>query len=159
AALPFYPNLKEEMLRLVLVHPGGFILPGLGGKLGRYADKKVRARGVEIFSKSRVAAVRSREIRLSNGEKIVSSTLVWTAGTSPNPILDLVACAKERSRIKVNKYLEVEGCTGLWALGDCALVPDPATGDYCPLTAQHASREGKVLAYNIVASVSGKPKK
>jgi len=93
----------------VLVHPGEFILPELGGKLGRYADKKVRARGVEIFSKSKVAAVRPREIELTNAEKIISSTLVWTAGTSPNPILDFVACAKERGRIKVNPHLEVEG--------------------------------------------------
>ena len=108
-AIPFYPNLREDMLRLVLVHPGEFILPELGGKLGRYADKKVRARGVEIFSKSKVAAVRPREIELTNGEKIISSTLVWTAGTSPNPILDFVACAKERGRIKVNPHLEVEG--------------------------------------------------
>src|SRR4051812_46123261 len=74
------PNLREEMLRVVLVHPGEFILPELGGKLGRYADKKVRARGVEIFSKSKVAAVMPREIELTNGEKIISSTLVWTAG-------------------------------------------------------------------------------
>ena len=158
-AIPFYPNLREEMLRVVLVHPGEFILPELGGKLGRYADKKVRARGVEIFSRAKVAAVKPREIELTNGEKIISSTLVWTAGTSPNPILDLVACARERGRIKVNPHLEVEGHDGLWALGDCALVPDPATGDYCPPTAQHASREGKVLAHNIIASVDGKPKK
>src|SRR5439155_1496490 len=95
-ALPFYPNLKEEMLRVVLIHPGEFILPELGEKLGRYADKKVRARGVEIFSKSKVAAVRPREIELSSGEKIISSTLDWTAGTAPNPILDLVACPTER---------------------------------------------------------------
>ena len=68
-------------------------------------------------------------------------------------------CAKERGRIKVNANLEVEDVDGLWALGDCALVPDPATGEYCPPTAQHASREGKVVAQNIMASVYGKPKK
>ncbi len=158
-ALPFYPNLEEEMLRIVLVHPGEFILPELGEKLGRYADKKLRARGVEIHAKSKVAAVKPREIELSDGEKIVSSTLIWTAGVSPNPTLDLVACRKERGRIKVNANLEVEDVDGLWALGDCALVPDSATGGYCPPTAQHASREGKVLAYNIIASVDGKPKK
>jgi NADH dehydrogenase len=78
---------------------------------------------------------------------------------SPNPTLDLVACPKERGRVKVNANLEVEGFDGLWALGDCALVPDPATGGYCPPTAQHASREGKVLARNIIAGVYGKPKK
>src|SRR5439155_21442667 len=143
-ALPFYPNLKEEMLRVVLVHPGEFILPELGEKLGRYADKKLRARGVEIHARSKVAAVRPREIELSNGEKIVSSTLIWTAGVSPNPTLDLVACRKERGRIKVNANLEVEGVDGLWALGG-----------FCPPTAQHASREGKIVAQNIVASVDG----
>jgi NADH:ubiquinone reductase (H+-translocating) len=106
-----------------------------------------------------VAAVHSNEIEVSDGEKIVSSTLVWTAGVSPNPILDLVSCPKERGRIKVNATLEVEGIDGVWALGDCALVPDPATGKYCPPTAQHASREGKVVAQNIMATVYGTPKK
>ncbi len=158
-ALPFYPNLKEEMLRIVVVHPGEFILPELGEKLGRYADKKLRERGVEIYAKAKVAAVRPNEIELSTGERISSSTLIWTAGVSPNPILDLVACGKERGRIKVNANLEVEGVLGLWALGDCALVPDSATGGFCPPTAQHASREGKVLAQNILADVYGRPKR
>ena len=146
------------MLPIVLVHPGEYILPELGDKLGRYADKKLRDRGVEIHPNSKVAAVRSNEIELSDGEKIVSSTLVWTAGTSPNPILEFVECPKERGRIKVNAHLEVEGVDGVWALGDCALVPDPATGKFCPPTAQHASREGKVVAENIIASVYGTPK-
>jgi NADH dehydrogenase len=65
--------------------------------------------------------------------------------------------AKERGRIKVDAHLQVDGFEGVWALGDCALVPDSATGGYCPPTAQHASREGKVVAHNIVASVYGKP--
>jgi NADH dehydrogenase len=158
-AIPFYSNLKEEMLRVVLVHPGEFILPELGEKLGRYADRKLRKRGVEIRPKTKVSAVRPNEIELSDGEKIISSTLIWTTGISPNPILDLVPCLKERGRIKVNANLAVEGVDDLWALGDCALVPDPATGGYHPPTAQHASREGKVVARNIVASVYGGQKK
>jgi NADH:quinone reductase (non-electrogenic) len=159
AALPFYRNLREDMLRLVLVHPGEFILPELGEKLGRYADKKLRQRGVEIHPKCKVSAMRPSEVELTTGERITSATLVWTAGVSPNPIIDLVPCARERGRIKVNAHLQVEGFDGLWALGDCALVPDPATGGYCPPTAQHASREGKVLAHNIIASLQGKPRK
>src|SRR5439155_1731781 len=83
------------------------ILPELGDKLGRYADKKLRERGVEIHAKTKVAAVRPNEIELSNGERITSSTLLWTAGVSPNPALDLVACPKERGRITVNANLEV----------------------------------------------------
>jgi NADH:quinone reductase (non-electrogenic) len=158
-ALPFYPNLRPEMLRVVLVHPGEFILPELGESLGRYADKVLRARGVEIHCKTRVTAVAPREIELSNGQRVTSFTLVWTAGTSPNPALDLVACPKERGRIKVNEFFEVEGVSGVWALGDCALVPDLTTGQACPPTAQHASREGKVLAHNIIATVRGESKK
>jgi NADH:ubiquinone reductase (H+-translocating) len=157
-ALPFYPNLKEEMLRLVLVHPGEFILPELGEKLGRYADRKLRERGVEIHPKCKVSGMQPNEIELTTGERITSSTLVWTAGVSPNPIVDLVPCAKERGRIKANAHLQVDGFESLWALGDCALVPDPATGGYCPPTAQHASREGKVLAHNIIASLEDKRK-
>src|SRR5262249_46695948 len=79
-ALPLYPKLNDEMLRLVLVHPGDYILPELGERLSRYADKKLRERGVEIRAKSKVAAVRPNEIELNDGEKIVSSTLIWTAG-------------------------------------------------------------------------------
>ncbi len=158
-ALPFYPALRPEMLRVVLVHPGEFILPELGEALGRYADKVLRARGVEIYCKTKVTAVTPREVELSSGERIKSFTLIWTAGTSPNPTLDLVACQKERGRVKANEYFEVEGCPGLWALGDCALVPDETTGQFCPPTAQHASRQGKVLAQNIVASVRGGAKK
>src|SRR5262249_26825795 len=148
-----------EMLRVVLVHPGDYILPELGKSLGRYADKKLRERNIEIHPKCKVAAVRPDEIELTTGERISGSTLIWTAGVSPNPILDLVDCAKQRGRIQVNSYLEVEGMNGLWALGDCALVPDAATGGFCPPTAQHASREGKIVASNIVASVRGSSKK
>src|SRR5689334_12940320 len=154
-ALPFYPSLREEMLRIVLVHPGEFILPEIGDKLGRYADQKLRARGVEIHAKTKVTAVTPREVELSNGDRIVSHTLVWTAGTSPNPALDLIPCAKERGRIKVNANLEVEGLPNVWALGDCALIPDIRSGQFHPPTAQHASREGKVLAHNIIATVHG----
>src|SRR5207247_5772090 len=124
----------------------------------RYADRKLRERGVEIRAKSKVAAVRPNEIELCVGEKFVSSTLVWTAVISPNPILELGPCEKERGRVRVKSNLKVEGVDGLWALGDCALVPDSATGKYCPPTAQHASREGKVVARNIIATIYGRPK-
>src|SRR4030095_12905208 len=112
-ALPFYPKLNEKMLRIVLVHPGEYILPELGEKLGRYADRKLRERAVEIHPRCKVAAVRPNEIELNNGNRIASSTLIWTAGVSPNPIVDLISCPKERGRIRVNANLEVEGIDGL----------------------------------------------
>jgi NADH dehydrogenase len=85
--------------------------------------------------------------------------LLWTAGSSPNPLLDSLPCEKERGRLLANEYLEVRGWPGVWALGDCALVPDLTTGKYCPPTAQHALREGKVVARNIAAEIRGRTKK
>ncbi|HVI72379.1 MAG TPA: FAD-dependent oxidoreductase, partial [Pyrinomonadaceae bacterium] len=81
--------------------------------------------------------------------------LVWTAGVSPNPLLTMLDCSKERGRLITNEFLEVEGWPGVWALGDCAAVPDSATGKFCPPTAQHALRQGKVAAENIVAAIGG----
>jgi NADH dehydrogenase len=154
-AVGFYSNLREDMLRFVLVHPGKVILPELGEELGRYTEKKLAERGVEIRVNTRVTGVTENGVQLSTGEEIESKALIWTAGTSPNPVLDCLPCAKERGRLKVDGMLRLPGWTGVWALGDCALVPDRKTGQYHPPTAQHALREGKTLAKNLIASVRG----
>ena len=158
-ALPSYPHLTERMLRVVLVHPGAVILPELGEKLGAYAQKKLAERGVEIRVNTKVEAVSERGVSLSDGTMIETNTLVWTAGTSPNPLLQSLECKKERGRLLVNEYMEVADWPGVWALGDCAAVPDRATGKSCPPTAQHALRQGKVLAGNIAAAIRGGEKK
>jgi NADH dehydrogenase len=158
-ALRFYPNLREEMLRMVLVHPGAVILPELGETLGAYAQRKLAMRQVEIKLNTRVTGVSERGVELSDGGTLLTKTLIWTAGTSPNPLLETLPCAKERGRLLVNELLEVPEWPGVWALGDCALVPDRQSGKFCPPTAQHALREGKVLAENLVATVRGGRKK
>jgi NADH:quinone reductase (non-electrogenic) len=154
-AIKFYPHLTEEMLRVVLVHPGPFILPELGEKLGQYAQRKLAERGVEIRVNTRVAGCTDEKVSLNDGTTIKTQTLLWTAGTSPNPLLNDLPCEKERGRLLVNECLEVKGWPGVWALGDCALVPDLTTGKYSPPTAQHALREGKVVARNIAAEIRG----
>ncbi|MGC2322182.1 MAG: NAD(P)/FAD-dependent oxidoreductase, partial [Terriglobales bacterium] len=158
-ALRFYPNLKNMDVRMVLVHPGPVILPELGDKLGAYAQKKLAERGVEIRVNTKVTAVADDGVRLSDGTFVCSKTLIWTAGTSPNPLLASLPCTMDRGRMLVDETLEVKGWPGVWALGDCALVPDVHTGKYCPPTAQHALREGRVLARNITATVRGGAKK
>ncbi|MBX9720337.1 MAG: NAD(P)/FAD-dependent oxidoreductase [Candidatus Obscuribacterales bacterium] len=154
-ALPNYRNLKEDMLRVVLVHPGEHILPELGIELGSYADEKLRERKVEIKERCRVASVDKNFVQISDGTQIQCKTLIWTAGTSPHPVLESVPAAKEKGLIRVNEFLEVLDCPGVWALGDCAAIPDLTTGKYCPATAQHASRQGTILASNILATISG----
>jgi NADH:ubiquinone reductase (H+-translocating) len=158
-ALRFYPNLREEFLRIVLVHPGPVILPELGEKLGAYAQQKLAARQVEIKVNTRVTGASERGVELSDGSTIPTKTLIWTAGTSPNPLLETLSGQKERGRLCVNEYLEVPEWPGVWALGDCALVPDRQSGKFCPPTAQHALREGKVLAENLTATIHGGQKK
>lgn len=142
---------------MVLVHPGEVILPELSEKLGRYAEKKLVERGIEIRKKTKVAAVDGRNVTLSDGSVIDASTLIWTAGTQPNPLIRTLPCKTEKGRVCVDETLQVPGWPGVWAVGDCALVPDSATGGFHPPTAQHAIRQGRVLARNILASFRSQP--
>src|ERR1700731_1558265 len=159
-ALPFYPNLSEDMLRVVLVHSGPVILPELGESLGGHAQKVLARRGVEIRFNTRVKSVTESKVFLTNGIQISSRTLVWTAGTVPSPLISSLPCAKERGRIIVNQFLRVPNWPSVWAVGDCALVPDVRSpGQFHPPTAQHAMREGKVVAQNIAGALSGRPPK
>ena len=158
-AVRFYPNLREDLLRVVLVHSGSVILPELGESLGAYAQRKLAERKVEIRVNTKVTEVSDSVVELSDGERIATRTLLWTAGTSSNPLLEHLPCEKNRGRLIVDETLAVKDWPGVWALGDCALIPDSETGKYCPPTAQHALREGKVLAHNVLAALKGTPAK
>ena len=116
-ALPSYSHLKEDMLRVVLVHPGPVILPELGEKLGAYARKKLAERGVEIRVNTKVSAVSARGIELSDGTLIESNTVVWTAGTSPNPLLQAdtaLMCSQQLSSgaIRMSLGFRHADCSG-----------------------------------------------
>jgi NADH dehydrogenase len=154
-ALRSYTNLTEEMVRVVLVHSGTMILPELGEALGAYAHRKLAERKVEIRLNTRVAAFSGRTVQLSDGTAILTNTLVWTAGTSPNHLVATVPCVKDHGRLLVTEFLELDKWPGVWALGDCAAVPDPRTGGFHPPTAQHGLRQAKVVAHNLVAAIRG----
>ncbi len=154
-AVRFFPHLRADMLRIILVSSGAVILPELGTKLGTYAQRKLIEQKVEIHANCKVTVVTDQDVMLSDGTTVPTNTLVWTAGISPHALLNTLPCPKEKGRVLVNEYLEVPGWPGLWALGDCALVPDRKTGAFHPPTAQHALREGRVAARNILATVRG----
>jgi NADH dehydrogenase len=155
-ALRFYRRLSPKQLRLVLVHAGSEILPELGSELGQYTRRKLTARGVEIFLNAKVANVDTDAVVLRDGRRIPSRLVVWTAGTSPHHLLQSLPCPLERGRICVNETLAVPGWPGVWAVGDCAVVPDQRTGRAHPPTAQHALREGRTAARNIAAVLDGR---
>lgn len=158
-AIRFFPHLREDMLRTILVSSGEVILPELGVKLGTYAQQKLREQKVEIHANCKVTAVTDHQVTLSDGTTVMTNTVVWTAGIKPHPLLDTLPCPKVKGRVLVNEYLEVPEWPGVWAFGDCALVPNSKTGDYHPPTAQHALREGRVAARNILATIRGDQKK
>ncbi|HEY6200921.1 MAG TPA: NAD(P)/FAD-dependent oxidoreductase [Candidatus Binatia bacterium] len=154
-AVRFYPNLREEMIRIVLVEAGPHILPELGPKLGIYAQRKLVERGIEIRLKTAVASLSDDGATLSDGSFIPTDTLIWTAGTAPSPLIAKLPCAKDRSKILVEPTMEVGAYPGVWALGDAAAMRDPRSGQLYPPTAQHALRQGKVLARNLLAAMDG----
>ena len=157
----YYPQLREELIRVVMVHPGNFILPELGEELGRYAECKLRDRKVEVIKGPRVANYDGMVVTLSDGTSIPAATMIWTAGVKPSPVISSLPCQKERARLLVNEDMSVPGFPGLWAAGDCAAIPDAksATGKFYPPTAQHGLREGMIVAKNIEAAILGRPPK
>jgi NADH dehydrogenase len=149
----YYPQLREDLIRVVVVHPGNFILPELGEELGRYAERKLRERKVEVIKGARVANYDGVVVTLSDGTSIPAATLIWTAGVKPSPVIAPLPCEKERGRLLVSEYLAVTGVPGLWAAGDCAAVPILDTENFHPPTAQHGLREGVTVAKNIEAVI------
>jgi len=155
----YYPELEESMLRVVLVHSSKVVLPELGERLGRYAQEKLKMRGVEVLLETRVKAYEQYTVKLAQGEPIDAVTIVWTAGVKPVAAVESLTVDKIKARLKVNEFLELAGHEGLvWAVGDCAAVPDGG-GGVQPPTAQHGLRQAMAAAKNIEAAVNGRAKK
>jgi NADH dehydrogenase len=168
-----YPGLRPEDLRVILVHSRERILPELSEPLAAYALERMKERGVTFKLNARLADARQGVVVLKpmspantssidrshqEDEEIRAQTLVWTAGTTPNPLLKTLRVEHDkRGAIIVDSLLAVPNSQGVWALGDCAAVTDSRTAKPCPPTAQFALREARTLARNIYASVHGKP--
>jgi NADH dehydrogenase len=150
-ALRYYPRLRQARQRWVLVDAAPKILPEIPPRLGDYAARELTRRGVEIHVATTLESLTASEALLSNGERIATHTLVWTAGVKANPALgQLGVPLDERGRVRVDPLLRVEGHERLWALGDGAAVPNQATpGRVDPPTCQHALRQARALAKNL----------
>lgn len=151
-----YPNISPEDVEIIVVHARDRILPELSESLGRYAQESMALRGVTFRLNCRLSDCRPGCVVLSDGE-VRARTLVWTAGTAPNPLLKTLPLeADKRGAVIVENTMAVAGHPGVWAVGDCAALKDGKTGNPCPPTAQFALREARTLARNIRASIQGR---
>ena len=150
-ALRYYPNLQTVPQRWVLVDAAPKILPEIPRRLGEYAAEKLTGRGVEIRVETTLESVEANAAELSDGERILTHTLVWTAGVRAHPLLSQFGLPlDERGRVIVSETMQVEGHERVWALGDGARVPNLATpGAFDPPTCQHALRQARRLAKNL----------
>ncbi len=154
----YYQRLRPGDARFVLVHSRDRILPELSAELGAYALEKLSARGIEFRLGRRVAAAAEGSVTLDDGTTIACETFVWTAGNQPNPLLKTTGTEKNRAgQVVVDATLAAADVPGLWAVGDGAQIPDLTNEDRpCPPTAQHALRQGKWVAQNILATIDGR---
>jgi NADH dehydrogenase, FAD-containing subunit len=155
-ALRYYPMLQHEPQHWVLVDAAPKILPEIPTSLGEYAARQLTGRGVDIRVNTTLQALEPHAALLSDGDRISTSTVVWTAGVRANPLNERFGLPiDERGRIQVDGTLRVEGHENVWALGDGARVPNEATpGGYDPPTSQHALRQARRLTKNL----TGPPK-
>jgi NADH dehydrogenase len=151
-AVRYYPMLQAVPQHWVLVDAAPKILPEIPSRLGEYAAALLLSRGIDIRVNTTLEEVEPHAVRLSDGTHLLTSTVVWTAGVKAHPLLaELGLPLDERGRVRVDQTLQVEGLEHVWALGDCAAVPNAATpGRVDPPTSQHALRQARRLAKNIV---------
>ncbi len=154
----YFRNIRPDEVKIILVESSSRIMPEISEDLAAFALKRLRKRGIEFCLQTKIVSAAPDKVELDNSvDHIPTNTLIWVAGTAPHPIIGTLPCEKDkRGRIIVNEYLEVPDWPGVCALGDCARIPDPKTGNPYPPTAQHAVREGKQAAQNISAIIQGK---
>ena len=156
-----YPRCRLEGLRFILVEARDRVMPEISASLAEFAAQELRRRGIEIRTGTTLDEVGPDWVKLSDGDgPLPCSTLCWTAGVKPVPVVAELGLPLENGRIKTDKCCRVPGCDGVWAIGDAAAVPDPARpGEACPPTAQHAMRQGRVVAKNIVRALASRKAK
>jgi NADH dehydrogenase len=154
-AIELYPRCRAEGMRWALVEAKDRIMQEVPKGLSEFAARELRTRGISVRTETTVKEITERDATLSDGERIPARTVVWTAGVKPSPAVGKLGLLLDRSgRVMVDSAMRVDGYEHVWAIGDCAAVPDPARqGQACPPTAQHAIRQGRLVARNVVATL------
>ncbi|MFD5158554.1 NAD(P)/FAD-dependent oxidoreductase [Streptomyces hawaiiensis] len=157
AAVKRYPRLDPSLIKWHLIDIAPKLMPELGDKLGNSAREILRRRGIEISLGTSIAKAGPEEVTFTDGRVVPTRTLIWTAGVVASPLIATLGAETVKGRLAVAPEMNLPGDDGVFALGDSAAVPDLAKGDgaMCPPTAQHALRQGKHVADNVIASLRG----
>ncbi|MGW1902487.1 NAD(P)/FAD-dependent oxidoreductase [Streptomyces hirsutus] len=160
AAVERYPRLDPGLIKWHLIDIAPKLMPELGEKLGRSAQEILTRRGIEISLGVSIAKAGPTEVTFTDGRVVPTRTLIWTAGVVASPLIATLGAETVRGRLAVTADMCLPGADGVFALGDAAAVPDRAKGvegAVCPPTAQHALRQGKQVADNVIATLTGRP--
>ncbi|MFI6807817.1 NAD(P)/FAD-dependent oxidoreductase [Streptomyces luteogriseus] len=161
AAVKRYPRLDPSLIKWHLIDIAPKLMPELGDKLGSSAQEILRRRGIDISLGTSIAKAGPEEVTFTDGRVVPTRTLIWTAGVVASPLIATLGAETVKGRLAVASEMNLPGDDGVFALGDSAAVPDLAKGDgaMCPPTAQHALRQGKHVADNVIASLRGQAMK
>jgi NADH dehydrogenase FAD-containing subunit len=154
----YYHNIEPKDIQVIIIQSGNRLLPEMSEELAEFAMQKLIQSGVKVILNARVIGATANSVKLKDGRTISTNTIIWSGGVASNPITEELPCEhdKKSGRIVVDKSLEVQGYPGVFAIGDCAFIVDPNTGNPYPPTAQHAIREGTVVANNTISLIEGK---
>jgi NADH dehydrogenase len=167
-AIELYPRCAAQGMRWVLVEAKGRIMQEVPQSLSEFAERELRGRGIEVRTDTTLRELTAVEASLSDGDTVAARTVVWTAGVKPSPVVARLGLPLDgNGRVVVDRTLRVDavalpaahardGGARVWAIGDCAAVPDASRPDHtCPPTAQHAIRQGRLVARNVAATLAG----
>ncbi|MBX9880092.1 MAG: FAD-dependent oxidoreductase [Candidatus Obscuribacterales bacterium] len=155
----YYANFSESEINVTLVHSRGQILPEVGASLREFAKNKMELNGIKFVLNSGASYCTKDGVGLKDGQFVEAGTVICTIGTRPAALVDKLDVVKEHGRIAVNADMSVPDFENVWAIGDCAAVPNALDGQLSPTTAQFAERQGAQLAKNIRARLSGRQTK
>jgi NADH dehydrogenase FAD-containing subunit len=152
----YYHNLEEKDAKIILINSGDRLLPEVPAELADFTLQKLCSNGIELKLNTRVSGASSNGIKLNDGSTISSHTLIWAGGVKPDPLVTKINdCEHDQKSGKVisDDYLKLKGWNNVFAMGDCAYVADPNTDKPYPPTAQHAIRQARVAADNMISDL------
>lgn len=159
AAKKFYPTVRPEESRVILIHSRDQLLPEVSPSLREFTREKMEANGVEVILNQRVKLVTAEGVKLNDGRHLSAATVVGTTGTAPHPFVEKMDAPKDRGKLKTQPDMRLEGYTNAWAIGDCACIQNAFDNQTSPPTGQFAERHGKQCAANVAAVLRGQPTK